>query len=81
MIEIQVSGLMVGLIFGMIIGGGVAFFAVWRVEVSMPDRFSAGWNAGTEYGKMLTKRDEEDNHGVSSNCGIAGDPGRDLPGS
>lgn len=52
MIEIQVSGLMVGSIFGMIIGAGLAFCVVWSAEESRPDRFSAGWAAGKDYGQM-----------------------------
>lgn len=51
MIEIQVSGFMIGMIFGLIAGGGAAFYAIWKVDSSLPDRFAAGWDAGRQYGQ------------------------------
>lgn len=50
MIEIQVSGLMLGMIIGVIMGGGTAFYVTWKVDSSQ-DRFSAGWDAGRQYGQ------------------------------
>lgn len=55
MIEIQFTGLVIGLIFGMIAGAAATFCAVWSVDSSRPDQFSAGWEAGKEYGQMQAR--------------------------
>lgn len=61
MIEIQLTGLVIGFIVGLITGTAISFCVGWSVDSSRSDRFSEGWYAGKEYGEHIMKNNKEDN--------------------
>ena len=60
MIELHVTSIWVGGIFGFLLGIGVAFFACWVTDKQMGDRFSNGWDAGYKYGKLYSTEETQD---------------------
>lgn len=50
MFTIHTVSLLFGLISGMLIGAGIAFYAVWKVEEEMGDDFARGFDKGWECG-------------------------------
>lgn len=59
MITLYTSSLLVGGIFGFVIGVAISFFTMYLVERNVHDRFSEGWDAGVKYGKSVKEVTDE----------------------
>ena len=62
MIELHINSLLVGGLFGLVIGVAISFFAAYLTEMEMGknDRFSAGWDAGVKYGKKVASEEKDE---------------------
>lgn len=55
MITLYTSSLIIGGVFGFVLGMAISFWSCYIVDKQMSpnDRFSNGWEAGCKYGKTI----------------------------